>query len=231
MTFDALPGNLARVRETIAGIQAREGLAGDVRIVAVTKGHPPLAVQAACAAGLLDVGENRVQEALRKQEELATVPVRWHLIGHLQTNKAKLVPNRFAMVQSVDSERVARALEQAMGRLAPDARLPVLLQVNVAGETQKSGCDPVMASELAGRIGASAHLRLEGLMTMAPFTDDERRQRAVFGKLRGLREALSGEGWRLPALSMGMSGDFPAAVAEGATILRLGTVLFGERPQ
>ena len=227
MNLAALPGNLARVREDIARIQSRDGLRGAVRIVAVTKGHPVQAVRAALEAGLPDVGENRVQEALDKQDAAGGLPVTWHLIGHLQTNKAKQVPGRFGWVHSVDSVRVAEALS----RVAPSGAEPlkVLIQVNVAGERQKSGCDPTAAVDLAGRLAGLAGLQLAGLMTMAPLTDDERVQRRVFGDLRRLREWLQGQGYRLPELSMGMSGDYPAAVAEGATMLRLGTVLLGER--
>lgn len=230
MDFQAVPRKLARVRDEIAGIQAREGLSGAVRIVAVTKRHVVPAARAAFAAGLADVGENRVQEALQKQEELSDLPINWHLVGHLQSNKAKLVPGRFAMVQSVDSVRIAQALARAMERRKDGASLPVLVQVNVAREPQKSGCDPDEAGAVVGQIAELPQLRLEGLMTMAPLTDDEAEQRTVFGSLRSLREELERSGLQLPELSMGMSSDYRAAVAEGATILRLGTVLFGERP-
>ena len=233
MNVAILTDNLARVREEIARVQAAEGIAGDVRIVAVTKSHPAEAVVEAHEAGLGDVGENRVQEALEKQDRLPGLAVRWHLIGHLQTNKAKLVPGRFAIVHSVDSLRLAEALDAALARRrdpgGASGALDVLLQVNVAGEEQKSGCDPAEAPELAGRIGEMPRLRLRGLMTMAPFTNDEAVQRGAFAGLRRLRERLAGSGLDLPELSMGMSGDYRAAVAEGATMLRLGTVLFGER--
>lgn len=230
MTFPALPGNLACVRDEIAGIQAREGLCGEVAIVAVTKGQPPEAARAAYAAGLGDLGENRVQEALGKLEQLAELPVRWHLIGHLQTNKARHVAGRFAMVHSVDSVRLADALALAVEQRAGGAPLPVLLQVNVAGEEQKSGCAPEEAEGIVRHIASLPALVLKGLMTMAPFVDDERVHHRVFGDLRELRDRLELSGLELPQLSMGMSGDYRAAVAEGATILRLGTVLFGERP-
>jgi hypothetical protein len=226
MTFGALADNLARVREAIAAVQAAERISGDVRIVAVTKGHPPDAVRAALRAGVADVGENRVQEALAKQGAVVEA-VRWHLIGHLQTNKAKSVAGRFAMVHSVDSVRVAEALAAAAARHG--VRVPVLVQVNVAREPQKGGCAPEEAAGVVGRAGALDGLDLVGLMTLAPFTSDEAVQRRVFGDLRRLRDALSAPGRPLPELSMGMSGDFRAAVAEGATLLRLGTVLFGER--
>ncbi len=229
MGFAVLPGNLARVREEIARVQAREGLRGTVRIVAVTKGHPVNAVRAALEAGVPDVGESRVQEALAKQEALTGLPVVWHLVGHVQTNKAKHVAGRFAMVHSVDSLRVADALARAVDRAGAPV-LGVLLQVNVSAEAQKSGCAPPAAAEIAGHIAAQPQLRLGGLMTIAPLTDDEGTQRAVFGRLRELRDRLAGAGRALPELSMGMSGDYRAAVAEGATMVRLGTVLFGERP-
>ncbi len=234
MDFAALPGNLARVREEIARIQSREGLGGEVRIVAVTKGHPAAAVAAAFGAGLKDVGENRVQEALDKEAEARTVPVTWHLIGHLQTNKAKHLPGRFGWVHSVDSTRVADALARAVATPAPDrpspGRLKVLVQVNVAGEGQKSGCPPSAAGEIARHVADLRELELMGLMTMAPLTGEESVQRRVFAELRRLRDQMARDGLPLPELSMGMSGDYRAAVAEGATMLRLGTVLFGERP-
>ncbi|HEX9729119.1 MAG TPA: YggS family pyridoxal phosphate-dependent enzyme [Gemmatimonadales bacterium] len=224
MIVASLPENLARVRARIGSVQVAEGISGDVRIVAVTKGHAVAAVEAARAAGVMDVGENRVQEALAKQDE-APPDLRWHLIGHVQTNKARLVPGRFAMVHSVDSVRLAAALDRA----AQGSRLPVLLQVNVAGEAQKSGCPPEIADEVLAHIGTMSSLAVTGLMTMAPFTADERLQRQVFGSLRRLRDRLATTDRPLRELSMGMSDDFPAAVAEGATILRLGTVLFGAR--
>lgn len=221
--------NLLRVRDEIAAIQAREGWNHPVRIVAVTKGHPPEVVRGAWEAGIEEIGENRVQEAMQKQDSLDRLPVRWHLIGHLQTNKAKYVPGRFEMVQSVDSLRVAEALARAVRTRAAGSRLSVLLQVNLSGEPQKSGCKPEVAEELAHRISAIEELSLEGLMTMAPLTDDEIVQRRIFGGLRELRSTLEGQGLELPVLSMGMSGDFRSAVAEGATMVRLGTLLLGER--
>jgi pyridoxal phosphate enzyme (YggS family) len=227
MTFTGLADNLARVREAIARVQAVEGVAGAVRIVAVTKGHPPETVRAALEVGLVDVGENRVQEALAKQAAVGA-GARWHLVGHLQTNKARSVPGRFVMVHSVDSIRVADALGGAAARAGTP--VAVLVQVNVAREPQKSGCAPEEAAQVVERA-AQAGLEVVGLMTMAPFTDDEAAQRRVFGALRRLRDTVRAPGRPLVELSMGMSGDFRAAVAEGATLVRLGTVLFGERPQ
>jgi pyridoxal phosphate enzyme (YggS family) len=183
-------------------------------------------VGAAWRAGLADVGENRVQEALAKIEAAAE-PVRWHLIGHVQTNKARFLPARFAMVHSLDSARLAEALSRAAAQAG--VVVPVLVQVNVAEEPQKTGCAASEAGALIERCEGLPGLAVRGLMTMAPFTDDEAVQRRTFGALRTLRDALATAARPLADLSMGMSGDYPAAVAEGATMLRLGTVLFGER--
>jgi pyridoxal phosphate enzyme (YggS family) len=232
MDFAALPSNLERVRDEIARIQDREGVRGDVLIVAVTKGHSAAAVKAARAAGLSVVGENRVQEALGKQDAVGDPRMDWHLIGHVQTNKAKYVPGRFALLHSVDSVRLADALQNAMERHATGTEsLPVLVQVNTAREPQKTGCDPDEARELASHVSGLSRLELRGLMTMAPLTANETVQRDVFVSLRELREELASGGLEVPELSMGMSADYRAAIAEGATILRLGTVLFGERPK
>ena len=226
MIFASLPERLAHVRAEIARRQAAAGRADPVTIVAVTKGFGPDAVAAAIAAGLMDLGENRVQEALRKMEP-AGARAQWHLIGHLQRNKARLAAGRFALVHSLDSGDLAAELDRRAA--AAGIRQRVLLQVNVAGEAQKSGCAPAEAPALAGAVAALPHLALEGLMTIAPFTDDEGVQRRTFRGLRALRDALQEEGLWLPTLSMGMSADYAVAVEEGATVIRLGTVLFGPR--
>jgi hypothetical protein len=223
MSFEALPERLAQVRTEIARLAPQP-----VTIVAVTKGFGADAVRAAVGAGLVDIGENRVQEAVEKQEELGAGSresvARWHLIGHLQRNKAKLVPGRFEMVHSIDSLALATELDKRASGLR------VLLQVNVAGESQKSGCTLEEARPLARQIAALGNLRLEGLMTLAPFTDDVDVQRRTFRDLRVLRDTLQKEeGLWLPTLSMGMSGDYASALVEGATVIRLGTVLFGPR--
>jgi len=224
MSFAALPERLAQVRAEIARRQNAGRWTHPVTIVAVTKGFGPEAVTAAAQAGLVDIGENRVQEALDKMDRVSAAGVRWHLIGHLQRNKAKLVPGRFALVQSVDSLDLAMELSKRAS-----APLPVLLQVNVARESQKSGCAPEEAPGLARQIVGLGHLKLEGLMTIAPFTDDEDVQRRTFRSLRALRDTIKEAGVWLPTLSMGMSADYATAVAEGATVIRLGTVLFGPR--
>ena len=227
MSFASLAGRLAHVRAEIAQRQARGGWSHPVTIVAVTKGFGVDAVEAALDAGLADIGENRVQEALEKMAAPVAPSATWHLIGHLQRNKAKLVPGRFALVHSVDSGELAAELAQRAA--AAGVRQRVLLQVNVAGETQKSGCAPAEAPALAKRIAAEAALALEGLMTLAPLTDDTDVQRRTFRGLRELRDQLKEDGLWVPTLSMGMSADYGTAVEEGATVIRLGTGLFGAR--
>jgi len=227
MNFGALPEHLAHVRAEIARRQAIAGRTHAVTIVAVTKGFGLDAVAAALDAGLTDLGENRVQEALDKIDTPAGRRATWHLIGHLQRNKAKHVAGRFALVHSLDSVALAEELDRRTG--AAGGRQRVLLQVNVAGEAQKSGCAPADAPAVARRVAGLPHLALEGLMTIAPFTDAEDVQRRTFRGLRELRDALQEEGLWLPTLSMGMSADYGPAVEEGATVIRLGTVLFGPR--
>jgi PLP dependent protein len=227
MNFAPLPERLAAVRAEIARRQGAGGWTHAVTIVAVTKGFGPDAVQAALDAGLTEVGENRVQEALAKIEAPVGRGANWHLIGHLQRNKAKLVPGRFALVQSVDSLALAQELDRRAAAQGVTQR--VLVQVNVAGEAQKSGCALEEAPALAPAIARLPELRLEGLMTLAPLTDDVDVQRRTFRGLRRLRDALQEDGLWLPALSMGMSADYTTAVEEGATMIRLGTALFGPR--
>jgi PLP dependent protein len=228
MNFAALPERLAHVRAEIARRQAGAGWTHPVTLVAVTKGFGLDAVEAALAAGLSELGENRVQEALAKIDTPVGRRATWHLIGHLQRNKAKFVPGRFALVQSLDS--AALADELARRAAAAGAPLRVLLQVNVAGEPQKSGCAPAAAAPLARHVAGLADLALAGLMTIAPFTDDPAVQRRTFRDLRALRDAIQQEeGLWLPTLSMGMSADYAVAVEEGATVIRLGTALFGPR--
>jgi len=227
MSFEGLAAHLAHVRAEIARYQARGGWSHPVTIVAVTKGFGADAVQAALDAGLADIGENRVQEALEKMATPVGPRATWHLIGHLQRNKAKLVPGRFALVHSLDSGELAAEL--AKRAAAAGVRQRVLLEVNVAGEAQKSGCAPAEAPALARHIAAEGALALEGLMTLAPLTDDTDVQRRAFRGLRALRDQLQEEGVWGPTLSMGMSADYATAVEEGATVIRLGTMLFGAR--
>ncbi|HEV8149707.1 MAG TPA: YggS family pyridoxal phosphate-dependent enzyme [Gemmatimonadales bacterium] len=228
MTFPALAGRLTEVRDRIRHHQALAGWTHPVLIVAVTKSHGPEAVRAALAAGLEDVGENRVQEALAKQEQLAGVAARWHLIGSLQRNKARQAVGRFALIHSVDRAELAGELAR---RTPEGSRQPILVEVNCSGEPQKGGVAPDALPELLATIGALPRLELRGLMTLAAESPEERVQRVAFGLLRSLRDRMQAGGYALPELSMGMSADFAVAVEEGATLVRLGTLLFGERPR
>jgi PLP dependent protein len=226
MDFPGLPARLASVQETIARSQAAGGWQHPVRIVAVTKTHGPEAVRAALGAGLSDIGENRVQEALEKQEALAGTPVTWHLIGTLQRNKARHAAGRFQLIHSVDRQDLAVELDR---RVTPGNRQPVLVQVNCSDEPQKGGVAPGSLLSLLDQLRSLQRIELRGLMTMAALTDDSTEQRRTFRQLRELRDDAERAGHHLPDLSMGMSDDYPIAVEEGATIIRLGTVLFGER--
>jgi len=226
MDFPGLPARLALVRETVARSQAARGWQHPVRIVGVTKTHGPEAVRAAVAAGLRDVGENRVQEALQKQQGLADLPVEWHLIGTLQRNKARNAVGRFALIHSVDRADLAAELDR---RATGGGRQRVLVQVNCSAESQKGGVSPESLPALLDELRGLDRLEVQGLMTMSALTDDQAEQRRAFRLLRELREAAERSGHRLPELSMGMSGDYAIAVEEGATMIRLGTVLFGAR--
>jgi pyridoxal phosphate enzyme (YggS family) len=226
MDFPGLPARLSAVREAVARNQAAGGWHHPVRIVAVTKTHGPDAVRAALAAGIRDIGENRVQEALQKQEALAALPIEWHLVGTLQRNKARHVAGRFALIHSIDRSDLAAELDR---RVPPETRQAVLVQVNCSGEPQKGGIAPESLPDLLDQLRPLERLQVRGLMTMSALTEDTREQHRAFSLLRELRDAAGRSGHVLDELSMGMSGDYPAAVEEGATMIRLGTVLFGER--
>jgi len=227
MEFPDLPSRLAQVREAVARHQQIGGWSHSVRVVAVTKGHGPEAVRAAAAVGLEDVGENRVQEALAKQEAAGSVPVTWHLIGTLQRNKARQAMGRFALIHSVDRPDLAAELDR---RAAPGpGRQRVLVQVNCSDEPQKGGVEPLGLVPLLEELAQLGHLEVTGLMTMSALTEDSAEQRRAFRRLRELRDEGERAGYRLPELSMGMSGDYTTAIEEGATMVRLGTILFGER--
>jgi PLP dependent protein len=227
MEFPDLPSRLAQVREAVARHQQVGGWSHPVRVVAVTKGHGPDAVRAAAAAGLEDVGENRVQEALAKQEAVGSVPVTWHLIGTLQRNKARQAVGRFALIHSVDRPDLATELDRRSG--SGPGRQRVLVQVNCSDEPQKGGVEPPGLVPLLAELAQLGHLEVTGLMTMSALTEDSAEQRRAFRRLRELRDEGERAGYRLPELSMGMSGDYTTAVEEGATMVRLGTILFGER--
>lgn len=231
MPFPGLAERVAEVRGRIAEAARRGGHGNAPTLIAVTKTRPADAVRAVHAAGITDVGENKVQEATRKQDELAAsggtpADLRWHLIGHLQTNKAKAL-TRFAMFHAIDRAHLA----DAASAIAVQAStvLDVLVQVNVSGEATKGGYTPADLEREAVRLRALAGLRVRGVMTMAPLDADEATLRAVFGGARSALAVLHGEGHAATELSMGMSGDYEVAVEEGATLVRLGTVLFGAR--
>jgi pyridoxal phosphate enzyme (YggS family) len=225
MPFPDLPARLTEIRERVGRAVARGGHRQDVTIVAVTKTHGPDAVHAAWSAGVHDVGENKVQEALSKIGAVE-VPVRWHLIGHLQRNKVKQL-DPFALVHSVDSARLADAVH-AHG-IARGRAVDALLQVNVSGETSKGGfaLDDLRAE--AERLTTLSGIVVRGVMTMAPFDAPEPVLRAVFAGARAARGVLAEVGHPATELSMGMSNDYEIAVEEGATMVRLGTLLFGAR--
>ena len=226
MPFPDLPDRLREVRTRIEAAKSRGGHGQAVAIIAVTKTHGADAVQAAWDVGLRDVGENRIQEALPKMDAVS-VPIRWHLIGHLQRNKAKSV-DRFAMVHSLDSGRLADALNAHADAAA--RAVDALIQVNVVGEDTKGGFPPSEWRQEAERLMSLRGIHVRGVMTMAPFDADERTLRKVFAGARRARDIMREAGHDATELSMGMSNDFEVAVEEGATFVRLGTILFGARP-
>lgn len=200
-----------------------------MQLVVVTKTIPAARVREAYGLGVRRVGENRVQEALEKQAELSDLPLEWHLIGHLQTNKVKQVVGRFALIHSVDSMRLLHAIDQAAR--ARGMRQDILLQVNVAQEATKYG---FRTDEVPGALQEARGLpgvRVRGLMTVAPYASDPETVRWVFRCLAELAaDRRPGDPSELGELSMGMSSDYPVAIAEGATLVRIGTGIFGERP-
>jgi len=218
------------VASRIAGAARQAGRdPASVRLLAVSKGQPSGAVRAAYGLGQRAFGENYVQEALVKADELRDLRgVEWHMIGPLQSNKTRLAAERFAWVQSVDRLKIAERLSVARdGQSSP---LNVCVQVNISAEPAKSGVAPGEAQGLARAVAALPRLALRGFMGIAEETDDSERQRRQFRILRGLFDAARADGLALDTLSMGMSGDLEAAVAEGATMVRVGTALFGPRP-
>lgn len=224
MSCVSIPDNLARLRERIVEACERAGRTPDeVTLVAVTKGFPAAVVAEAYDAGLRDFGENRVQEAAPKIEALAASgrSPRWHLVGHLQTNKVKPAVGLFAILHSVDSVRLA----QAISRHAREV-VPILLEVNVAQEASKFGFSPQELPSALDEIARLPNLNVRGLMTVAPLTDDPETVRPVFRRLRELRDAAG-----LEELSMGMTDDFEVAIEEGATMVRVGRAIFGPRPE
>ncbi len=238
VTTLSIAERLADVRERIARAAQRAGRSPDeITLVAVSKGHPPEAVVEAYRLGVRDFGENRVEEAEPKiaavREMLAAEglgeDIRWHMIGHIQSRKARRAVAPYVLVHSVDRLKIARRLDHFAGEIG--RTLPVLLEINISGEPTKFGFSPEDVLEVAGEILALPHLQVQGLMTMAPFVEDAEEVRPVFAALRRLRDELAQRypqaDWR--HLSMGMTNDFEVAVEEGATIVRIGTAIFGRR--
>lgn len=233
MNRDALLERIAEVRNRIEAAAARAGRdPGNVAVLPITKGHPAATVGAVAEAGFDRVGENRVGEAERKRAELDDLAVAWHMVGHIQRNKAARAVALFDVVESVDSLRLARRLAAEVER-AGRGPLPVLVQVNASGEQSKGGFDADDATGPIAEICGLPGLRVAGLMTMAPYTDDGAALRGAFRGTRACLERCRQEvsGFEGTVLSMGMSNDFELAVEEGSTELRLGTVLVGERPE
>ncbi|HEX9134559.1 MAG TPA: YggS family pyridoxal phosphate-dependent enzyme [Ktedonobacteraceae bacterium] len=230
LTEEHMAVNVAHVRASIAEAALRVGRAPEeITLVAVSKTMPVELVQMAYNLGVSDFGENRVQEALPKIAAFHPQGLRWHMIGHLQSNKASKVVSSFYCVHSVDSLHLAQMLNRYAGEHGRP--LPVLLQVNVSGESSKEGMSRSVALELARQFVALPHIQVEGLMTIAPLVEDPEQVRPVFRELRLLRDQLRAEqpscSWK--HLSMGMTGDYSVAIEEGATIVRIGRAIFGER--
>lgn len=223
-----IPATLAMIRARIESAAQRAGRQWqDVEIVAVTKSHPPEIITAVLDAGLTHIGENKVQEAMAKSTVVGGRGT-WHLIGHLQSNKVKTAVSLFDAIDAVDSLPLATEIDRRADALGKT--IPVLIEINVAGERTKFGVKPDQASQLAEAINALSRLELRGFMGMAPFCTEPADTRPVFAGLRECRDRVEREtGLKLPVLSMGMSHDFETAVEEGSTMVRLGTILLGER--
>jgi hypothetical protein len=228
-TDEALSTGLAALRQRLAVVAQASGR--DVRsitLLAVSKGQEVGRLRAALALGLTQFGENYLDEALPKIRALAGTAAEWHFIGHLQSNKTRAVAEHFSWVHGVDRERIAQRLSAQRPHHAPP--LNVCVQINVAGEHTKGGVPPAEAMALLRAVAALPRLKLRGLMCMLPFDLPAPGQRGLFAAVRTLHDTANAQGLALDTLSMGMSGDFEAAVAEGATIVRIGTALFGPRP-
>ena len=224
-----LPERIAATRERVArAAQAAGRSAQSVTLLGVGKGQSAALLAAAADCGLRDFGESYLQEALAKLAALRTRGLTWHFVGRLQTNKTRAIAENFAWVHALDRLKIAERL--AAQRPAAAAPLNVCLQVNLAGEASKGGVAPGEAAALAAAVARLPRLKLRGLMCIPPEQAEPARQRLPFAQLRRLQEQLNDTGLGLDTLSMGMSGDFEAAIAEGATIVRVGTALFGPRP-
>ena len=224
----SLAENLAAIQQRIAAACARAGRdPASVTLLAVTKGQGPETVRAAADLGLTLFGENKVQEG-RVKIAICPSHLRWHMIGHLQSNKCRDVVHCFSMIEGVDTLALAQEINKIADKQAKT--MPILLEVNIAGEASKFGYKPEAVPADLDAINALPRLELHGLMTIAPWSPEPERARAVFRKLRELKERCEQQmGVPLPVLSMGMSGDFEVAIEEGSTLVRIGTTLFGAR--
>jgi len=227
--MSTIADNIAQLAERIhSACQAVQRDPASVQLLAVSKTKPAAALREAYAAGLRDFGENYLQEALGKQQELADLPLSWHFIGPIQSNKTRAIAEHFAWVHSVDRLKIAQRLsEQRPAELPP---LNICIQVNVSGEASKSGCTPADLPALASAISSLPRLQLRGLMAIPEPTEDRAAQEAAFAAVQALNNQLR-DSLKLPldTLSMGMSHDLEAAIAQGATWVRIGTALFGAR--
>ncbi len=231
MNMDSVAGNLAAIRERIRDACARSGRdPRDVKLVGVTKTVPVERVREGIEAGLEVLGENYVQEAVKKRAALADLSLSWHCIGHLQTNKAKTAVECFDWIETLDRESLAMELNRLAERAGK--RIPVLIQVNIGGEETKSGVLPDKLISFCKLVSGFDLLDVRGLMALPPFFDQPERAKPYFRQMRELMDMLRQESLRperLVELSMGMSGDFEVAVEEGSTLVRIGTALFGSR--
>ncbi len=220
-----------RIRERIANAAQRAGRREeDITLIGVSKTHPGSDIRSAFEAGILHFGENRVQEWEGKRGEVADLHGQWHLIGHLQSNKAARAAKMFHSIDSLDDAALAERLDRARSEASPNEKLRVLIEVHIAGEESKSGAPILALPALGARILELSSLNLAGLMCIPPYLEDIQQVRPFFRKLRELRDNLQTQlGRDLPVLSMGMSHDFEIAIEEGATEVRLGTALFGAR--
>ena len=229
---EQLAARLTAVRERIAAAANASGREPDeVRLIAISKTHPASVIRTLIELGAGDLGENRVQEAEEKIAEIGRDRARWHLVGHLQANKARRAVNLFEVIHSLDSLDLAQRLDRLCVEEGRE-KLPVLIQVDLGHEETKSGIDESELSDLVEDLKSLTHLELIGLMTLPPFYDDTEQSRPFFRRLRELRDELGSRGAfgnRKGELSMGMTHDFEIAIQEGATMVRIGTAIFGER--
>jgi len=229
---ELLAVRLADIRARVQAAAKRSGRdPNEVRLIAISKTHPASVIKQACQLGATDFGENRVQEAEAKIAEIGREKVRWHLVGHLQANKARRAVNLFDVIHSVDALDLAQRLDRLCVEESRET-LPVLIQVDLGHEETKSGIDESELTHMVENLGPLTRVKLIGLMTLPPFFDDPEQSRPFFRRLRELRDEFNQHGAfgeRTGELSMGMTHDFEVAIEEGATMVRIGTAIFGER--